>query len=194
MAKLWHVDGVGCVGKSHFVATQMNNCPTAMMDFTERCERHHFFRRKHQDQIVQILYTSSFCLTETNNDTIWRDRSPISDIWYELVFKHHDDREYQETTLNMIQELKLFDKIPTVFIIPHICHAEEILQKIRNRANKLDYHDIEYVRKQINVFELIARKFTDNPNVRFIRIEKELTMFTADYYETLKQRIINSIR
>jgi hypothetical protein len=192
VAKVWYVDGVSCLGKTTFVSDEVCGLK---MDYAERTRETPFFRNKACSHIVQILYTSSFCqkvfqrLRSSTKPVTFVDRSPISDVWYELLFKHLHDYDYFEQIFEYIEELDMFGMIPTVFVQPHVSHTERILEKMKSRANGLDNLSLRYVQNQIEVFERIIHRFQHHSNVRVIRIAAEQEIFSESYFSWLKDEL-----
>jgi hypothetical protein len=208
--RIWFIDGVSCLGKTSFVHDANSN--GLKLDYAERTGITPFFRQKATSHIAQILYTATFGLevirridelrglglvkrTElqttavtASDSTLYVDRSPISDIWYELLFKHYDDQEKYEQTFAWIDQLDVFASLPTVFIVPDACHAARICEQMRVRSNGLDCLSVDYVLQQINVFDRVIERFGHHPNVRVIRIGPDQRIFSEEYFLWIRKR------
>lgn len=192
MHRIWYIDGVSCVGKTTFVASLGRE--GVQLDYAERCAQHPFFLRKHHDHALQVLYTASFCAQVTRAATttprpLLVDRSPISDVWYELIFKHYGDQARYEQLFQYIDRLNLFASYPTIFITTDASNAETIRKQMLVRANGIDSTSPDYVLRQIHVFEAVCERFKDHPDVRVVRIGSDPPMFTQRYFELMHAQI-----
>lgn len=192
--RIWYVDGVSCLGKTTFVAGTAAN--GLKLDYAERSSAVPFFREKADSHVVQILYTATFGLEVLQHVTsdaatsmpLFVDRSPISDVWYELLFKHYDDLAYQQLVFDRINELRVFDRMPTVFVIPDPSHANAICEQMRLRSNGLDRICASYVLQQIQIFERVVQRFGEHPNVRVIRVALDMPIFTPTYFNWITEK------
>lgn len=121
------------------------------------------------------------------------DRSPISDIWYELLFKHYDDDARYAQVFDWIEEIDLFAMVPTIFVIPHADHAPRIAQQMAVRNNGIDRMNTDYIVQQIRVFEAVAARFETHRNVRVIRIGVDHKMYSPEYFVWLRKQFIKCI-
>lgn len=207
----WFIDGVSCLGKTHFIMTQRkavtqetetdNTAETKYiglpLDYAERVKRNSFFAEKHVLHTTQIMYTASFCCKFfetlqglTNNQILFVDRSPISDLWYEILFKFYNDDAVYEKVFDQVETLKMFDYLPTIFVIPDSIHAPAIRDQMAKRQNGIDQMATEYVIKQIHVFNRVAERFGAHENVRVIRIDATMPIFTTQYFEWLRNEFL----
>lgn len=191
--KIWYVDGVSCLGKTSFVHAA--NQHGLKLDYAERSKAVPFFCQKAQNHVVQILYTATFGLEvlqraqRDHNAMLFVDRSPISDVWYELLFKHYDDLAYQDLVFDQIQQLDVFAMMPTVFVLPHPTHAPDICQQMRIRSNGLDHLSVDYVLRQIHIFERVIERFGEHRNVRVIRVGADQPIFTENYFAWMRDSL-----
>lgn len=188
---MWHVDGVSCVGKTSFVQRHQG----LLLDFSERVRDAPFFRYKAESHTTQIIYTATFvarvqAAMPKSPTTLYVDRSPLSDLWYELVFKHPDDVAERRRVCRWLRMTNAFDQAATVFVVPHVLHAPFILAKMHERQNGLDTLSLEYVTRQIRTIDDVSAQFHEHPNVRIIRISPSRQLFTVDYYAWLDRQII----
>lgn len=200
--KFWYVDGVSCLGKTTFIKSL--GAHGLKLDYFERVQQYPDFTKKSDDHIMQILYTSTFChevytslLDRTNGNEdeqdftlpLFIDRSPVSEIAYELLFKHFNDEEVFESTFAHLEKLDMFAKYPTIFLIPHIDHAQKIVEQMEKRGSNLDRKDKNYVEKQIVVFGRIANRFAAHPNVRVMNISKDLDIYSEEYFSYVSRKL-----
>lgn len=196
--KIWYVDGVSCLGKTTFIKSL--GARGLKLDFAERVQSYPDFKKKSQSHIMQILYTSTFChdvystiLGQKNDDDeelpLFIDRSPVSEIAYELLFKHFNDEAVFESTFVHLENLDMFAKYPTIFLIPHLDHAAKIVEQMKKRQNGLDFMDKSYVERQIIVFTRIANRFKGHPNVRVININPEMEIYSQCYFGFVARKL-----
>lgn len=209
----WFVDGVSCVGKTTFVQDKKEY--GMMLDYDVRSKTTPFFRQKAEDHIIQVLYSSTFSLElmqrlrqldaagtalPDRNDpdydkrVLLCDRSPISDIWYELLFKSYQDAERYEQAFSWIEQRDIFATAPTIFVVPDIAHAPRIAKQMAIRQNGIDHICEDYIVQQIRVFEAVTNRFERHPNVRVIRIAADREMFTPSYFAWLHQQFRDCLR
>lgn len=191
---MWFLDGVSCLGKTSFIAAANG----LKLDYAERVKETPFFRNKSNSHIIQVLYTASFCAklrsSSTTTAAVVVDRSPISDIWYEIIFKHYpDENNYIDEVFAMIEELNMFERIPTIFVQPHRSHAKTIVAKMTERANGLDHLNEKYVLTQIEVFDLVVRRFRSHPNVRVLEIDENMVIYSPEYFDWLRENLTEII-
>lgn len=197
MRPTWYIDGVSCIGKTTFVASL--GAEGLLLDYAERRARHSFFQHKDRDHALQVLYTASFCAKVADAAShaqrpLLVDRSPISDVWYELVFKHYDDRVRYDQLFQYIEHLGLFSAYPTIFLLPDECHAEAIQQQILVRNNGIDSTGADYVLRQIRVFDAVCNHFETHPSVRVVRIPPNPPIFSARYFAYLHTSIHQALQ
>lgn len=121
------------------------------------------------------------------------DRSPISDIWYELLFKHYEDRARYAQVFDWIEEIDIFAMLPTIFVIPHADHAPRIAEQMAVRNNGIDRMSIDYIIQQICIFEAVAKRFETHRNVRVIRIGANQKIYSPEYFVWLRKQFIKCI-
>lgn len=120
--------------------------------------------------------------------TLLCDRSPVSDIWYELLFKHYDDDARYAQVFDWIEEIDLFAMVPTIFVIPHADHAPRIAEQMAVRNNGIDHICEDYIIQQIRVFEAVAARFATHRNVRVIRIAADQKIYSPEYFVWLGEQ------
>ena len=187
--------GLACTGKSRIVKkmSSIYDITTVYADFNELCTLHSKFKTKHQDPVIQILYTIKQTMDSSKASNSIFDRSPISDLCYELI---HEELKTEGLGVIKLQHLlnwKLFkticEEFKTLYILIEDDDYEaekDILAKMVERDNKIDILTANYVKAQRKIFKMITKEIS---NYHALVKPKEMKIHTQMYYNWLENEV-----
>ena len=139
--------GLACVAKTTTLQrlAAINSITNVECDFAELSAKNYEFFRKHSDASIQILYTIKQMMNSIENKNSIFDRSPISDLCYDLI---HNEMKEPNKGLEKLEKLLTWDlfrsicnKYKTIYIIVDENDTqaiEDIVRKMIQRKNGID--------------------------------------------------------
>ena len=184
--------GLACVAKTTTLQrlAAINSITNVECDFAELSAKNYEFFRKHSDASIQILYTIKQMMNSIENKNSIFDRSPISDLCYDLI---HNEMKEPNKGLEKLEKLLTWDlfrsicnKYKTIYIIVDENDTQAIKEK-----NGIDILNNMYVYNQIKIFKRLAESIE---NFEILTKPKEIRIHTMAYYIWLENELTRFIR
>ena len=192
--------GLACVAKTTTLQrlATINSIENVECDFAQLSAQNHEFFRKHSDASIQILYTIQQMLNSMKKRNSIFDRSPISDLSYDLI---HEEMKEPNKGLEKLEQLLRWDlfrsicnEFKTIYILVEeddIQAIEDIVRKMIQRQNGIDILNNTYVYNQIKIFKRLAENID---NFEILVKPREIRIHTMPYYIWLENELTRFIR
>ena len=145
--KILYIEGVSCVGKTTMLK-QINKSEGISIFYNDLKERCHYiynkFYDKHNCNILQSLYSLLNIHLKPKDDWCIVDRSPLSDLWYTIIFKilkfMKKEKMTSQTTMKLLQkgEIKAQEELNKILFIDPFKLMNEKSFNISNNNNNND--------------------------------------------------------
>ena len=153
------LDGIACVGKTSVLRLlHEDGYPVAIGDYFEDSNKYPVFANKAGITRIEVAY-SLYCCVKINDHTI-HDRSPLSSLFYQLIFAVMNGEMSNEDIEDFCQHLpnELWSSWGGKrYIILLDEDFSTVLMRMRRRGNGIDVLSINYVQAQKLTFSIVAK-------------------------------------
>ena len=154
-----YLDGIACVGKTSVLRLlHEDGYPVAIGDYFEDGNKYPVFANKAGISRIEVAY-SLYCCVKINDHTI-HDRSPLSSLFYQLVFAVMNGNMSNKDIEDFCQQLpnemwSYWGGRRYIILLDE--DFSSVLTRMKRRGNGIDILSTNYVQAQKLIFSIVAR-------------------------------------